>query len=311
MKNKGAITVFMVLITTAMLTLAGVIIDMSRILLAYYTISSVSESATRSMMANYDATLVGDYGLYAIEDTDENKAVFLKYVKRNLNAEENNQSAEKTFSFLKFNNASLVESETGVKFKNRISDDKVFEKQIKEYQNPRAVVIATDEVISKFMDILTDSVTNKMLGKADAAKDSVKKVSDKAKVVNEKTRKLKLVTENPKLIAKVDLGKAWKNVKKSTVNSLVNKSVGEVFNVANKELFKKKTFSGVSGFDDAVADVENELKLLEQSLGNSENELSQIKATSDENQYNSYSGSDVSQYVDQGTSYNEVSSRIS
>lgn len=310
MKNRGAITVFMVLITTAMLTLAGVIIDMSRILLAYYTISSVSESATRSMMANYDATLVGDYGLYAIEDTDENKSVFLKYVKRNLNAEENNPSAEKTFSFLKFSNASLVESKTGVVFKNKISDDKVFEKQIKEYQTPRAVIIATDEVISKFMDILTDAVTDKMLGKAEAAKDSVKKVSDKAKVVNEKTRKLKLVTGNPTLIAKVDLGKAWKNIKKSTVNSLVNKTVGEVFDITNRELFKRKTFSGVSGFDEAVADVENELKLLEDSLGNSENELSQIKTSADENQYNSYNGADVSQYVDQGTSYSEVSARI-
>ena len=73
MKNKGAITVFMVLITTAMLTLAGLLIDMSRILLAYYTVESVSESATRSLMANYDPTLVGDSGLYAIENSEANK----------------------------------------------------------------------------------------------------------------------------------------------------------------------------------------------------------------------------------------------
>ena len=310
MKNKGAIKVFMVLITTAMLTLAGLLIDMSRILLAYYTVESVSESATRSLMANYDPTLVGDYGLYAIENSDANKKEFLEYVKKNINAEKNYTSAEKTFSFLKFDSTSLVENETSVSFSNPISDQKVFQKQVEDYHTPRALMISADEIVDKFMGILTDSVVGGILGKGDAAKDSVNTVKNSASNVNQKALKVKLAMKDPKRIAKLDLGKSWKNLKTTAVNSLAKKSAGEVFNVANDALFSKKTFSGASGFDDAVRDLENELKLLEESLGTSQAQLSNIKTSAEEEQYNQYNGNDTAQYVTNGTAYSEVQSRI-
>ena len=56
--KKGAVTVFLVLITMVMFMLAGAVIDLSRCLLAKYTVDSALDSATRSLMSNYDKELV-------------------------------------------------------------------------------------------------------------------------------------------------------------------------------------------------------------------------------------------------------------
>ena len=86
--NKGAITVFMVLIMLAMFMMAGLLIDMSRIILAQYTLDCATESAARTVMAGYDETLMSDYGLYALQksadDEDANKTKMEKYIKGNL-----------------------------------------------------------------------------------------------------------------------------------------------------------------------------------------------------------------------------------
>lgn len=309
--KKGAITVFMILITTSILTLGGTLIDLGRIVLANYTVSSAAETATRSLMANYDADLAGEYGLFAIEKTEDNTKEFNKYLKRNLNADDNNKATGKNFSLLKFKNASLIESETTVVYEKPISDQKVFKQQVLDYHVPRTIVIAADRVISQVTDLLKSATIENLLGKADKAKTATDSVVSKKDSVNTKLEMYNRIKDKPERYAEMLWKKAYKSLKSSLEKSIAKNGISATFSVANREIFAKTQLTDLSGINDAADEAYKELDLMLETVNQSTNELNSIKADGNTEQYNEYTdGDDWKNYVKEGTSNSEIVERI-
>lgn len=71
-KNKGAISVFLVIVLVPMLVLSSVFVDMSRINLAKSVAESSGELSLNTALTSYDAVLKDMYGLFATaQDTDD------------------------------------------------------------------------------------------------------------------------------------------------------------------------------------------------------------------------------------------------
>lgn len=295
--KKGAITVFMLLITTSILTLGGVMIDLGRIILADYAVASMSESATRSMMANYNADLIGEYGLFAIEDTKENRDEFTKYLKRNLNSDENNNAIGKNFSLLKFKNASLVEDEIVINFSKPISDQQVFKEQVKEYHTPRTIAIGVDRIISQVSSLLKSKAIESLSQGSEKAKNAGKKVVSQADSANTKLQMFKKVTSNSQQLVELKWNKAYASLEKSITSSLGKKGISAVFDVANKEIFKKREFTDVMGLDDAAEEALTELDLMLETVENTDQELKSIKADSSVEEYVQSANKNICTYI--------------
>ncbi len=62
---RGVITIYLTIILLALFCLAGIIIDVTRIMVAENKVEGALAAAVRSNLAGYDKQLVGEYGLYA------------------------------------------------------------------------------------------------------------------------------------------------------------------------------------------------------------------------------------------------------
>ena len=62
-REKGAVTVFCIIVLFSIVLLGGLFIDASRILLARQMVRSSMNSAARSALSYYSTELVGDFGL--------------------------------------------------------------------------------------------------------------------------------------------------------------------------------------------------------------------------------------------------------
>jgi Flp pilus assembly protein TadG len=308
MGSKGTVTVFMVLITTVTFVFAGLIIDMSRILLANYAASSAIESATRSLMANYNKDLVADYGLYAIEKCDSNDKLFMKYLIRNLNLTDKNNGAEKTFTVLKTRSDNLVESETSVEYTDQLINDDVFKAQLTEYMKYRAPIIWADETISKFMDILTDKVSGAMLGKAKEASDKTKEAKKAAKELKEqiRTTKQRIISEKPHLLVKVVVNNIWKDSVKRFADQVINKSVTEIASLL-WDGFEEATLGEYGNFDATFNEINSRISEFERSLEDTKNQLDALEIPpNDAADYKD----DVSAYMEDYSDFADVKNRV-
>ena len=71
-KNRGAISIFLVIVLVPMIVLSAIFVDMSRITLAKSVASSSGTLTLNTALTNYDAVLKDMYGLFATsQNTDE------------------------------------------------------------------------------------------------------------------------------------------------------------------------------------------------------------------------------------------------
>lgn len=73
MKNRssGQITVYAAILLPALLILAGVLVDVSRICTGRTIVKRAVDSAAQSLLANYSSRLKDDYGIFAFTENDE------------------------------------------------------------------------------------------------------------------------------------------------------------------------------------------------------------------------------------------------
>lgn len=84
--QTGQITVFSIIILLAVMILAGVLVDISRISAGRSIVKSAADTAARSLLADYSSKLKEDYGIFAMPAMDENalKDRFEEYLSCNL-----------------------------------------------------------------------------------------------------------------------------------------------------------------------------------------------------------------------------------
>lgn len=85
--SKGGITVFLAVIFMSLLVFSGSLIDIARIQVAERKVESALSTSVRSVLADYDADLVGEFGIFGLDTgagSGEMKDELLRYFKLNL-----------------------------------------------------------------------------------------------------------------------------------------------------------------------------------------------------------------------------------
>lgn len=101
---RGAITVYLSIILSAVILLCGVLMDIVRIKAAEVQVRRAVNTAANSALAGYHTKLKEDYGLFALHNNDSSKVekIFRSYLSKNLAIEPEEKGVdEKAYDFFK------------------------------------------------------------------------------------------------------------------------------------------------------------------------------------------------------------------
>lgn len=139
--ERGAISVFLIIIFLALLMLAGLIVDICRVMAAERKVQNALDSAVRSILANYDQELVGQFGLFGVAAMDKAEELH-RYFRVNL--EERHQN----FNFI---NIEINNVEINSLAQQSLLNDDIFKEQITEYMKYKGPLLLTNNVIDIFL----------------------------------------------------------------------------------------------------------------------------------------------------------------
>ena len=186
---SGQITIFSAVILLSVLTLAGVLVDISRISAGKAMVKRAAGSAARSLLAGYGSRLKEDYGIFAIPGTEneELKDLFEEYLSAGLSipgSEENiNADAEDRTDLFGFR----IEKISVTPMYN-LSENKATKRQILEYMKYRAPAGLAESFVERLKaikDVGKMSAAykqkvgiDKILGSMDKSQQNLKKSVD-------------------------------------------------------------------------------------------------------------------------------------
>lgn len=310
--NKGAITVFMVLIMLAMFMMAGLLIDMSRIILAQYTLDCATESAARTVMAGYDETLMSDYGLYALQksadDEDANKTKMEKYIKGNLTIKNAGENAP-YFSILKLKDSEL--KNVNITYSKPIWESSTFREQVIEYEQGRKYALILQEAVDILGDWVSGSITAE-INKANSANEANKTAKSSARSYDGTKSDLKdKIKGNPKL-SKIQIDNINKGIDigfdigKTTAKSFVSNALSTASEEFNDYLSNKS----FCDFEETLSEAKTKMADLSASVNTAKEELNGTSGY--DNQSTQDPSINVNDYVSNAgsTDYNAVSQRV-
>ncbi len=185
-KQKGAVTVFLVMILLACFMFGGFFIDSARILVAKRHVKNAVNSAARSTLSYYDENLVAEYGLFAVDGNTVN-ANFNKYLANNLT-----KSKDEGMAMFKYK----INSATATA--QRPLEGEELHRQIVEYEKYRGPVNITLGVVEKFKKIFDNTPvdTGKISNATDCVKAVKKNFKDKDGFLKELGKGLKTTIKN-------------------------------------------------------------------------------------------------------------------
>ncbi len=185
-KSKGAISIFLLIVLVPMMTLGAVLIDGTRKMSADQIVQGATDSAAMSVLADFDAVLKSEFGLFALENHENAEADFESYFKKSLMASfsDDPNYTEMAWQYIK---SSMLDRENlaDMNFYNfydfqiedvsvdpmySLANPEVLENQIVEYMKYRAPV----EIV-KSTDILGLFEQAKQLGEVKGSMDLMKK----------------------------------------------------------------------------------------------------------------------------------------
>lgn len=320
MKNKGAITVFLLLITTVMFCFMGFLIDGSRIILASYMVDNASVTALRSTMGHYDKNLVSEYGLYAIQDTKEAKIseIYKKYFTANLIGNSTNMSMGeyRPISMMSFESEDIVKCD--VTPSDELIRSDVFKRQIEEYMKIRGPVSAVMEILNTLSDKLgkkADKALNEAnkaeieKSKGEEAKNDVKTLNEKitdfnknisTKITPKKTSSYDWCTEveiSEEADGQLRFDTIQQNVSKSIMDEL--KSVETSIIKSGSKSVGNLIWGKTSSVIDSNYSISNEIDAIKSSLEEAKNSAGDYASNmGDEVVTIDNDGTDINKYVD-------------
>jgi hypothetical protein len=188
-KQEGAITVFLSIVLLIFITMAGIIVDGTRMRAADIQVKRALETSVRSVLADYDSNLKEDYGLFALSDSDMDalkaniKTEIEEYMNKNLRPDSSIEG--NYFDLYDYK----VEDITVEPYFILSKDVDAAKQQILEYSKFRA----PKEMIERFLSILEDM---KKAGEISEAIEQTVTIDEKLDSMNEKlTELIKLLDE--------------------------------------------------------------------------------------------------------------------
>ncbi|MCR5587227.1 MAG: hypothetical protein K6F77_06825 [Lachnospiraceae bacterium] len=172
-KNGGLVSIFLVIILVPILALGTSLTELSKKRSADSIISEAVDSASNSVLSNYDAKLMKRFGLIALAQNDKNtssefKRQFNKYMQANIGGEEDiigNVDAMKRIVSLK---------DADVEFLYSLSDNEILKNQIMEackLRVPITLMVDGYEAIVKKLEEKFKKVKNILNLMGDSAKE--------------------------------------------------------------------------------------------------------------------------------------------
>lgn len=173
-KNRGSISIFLLIVLLPMVTYATMIIDASRLQSAKSEISGAGDLAMSSAMADYEATLHELYGLFAMSPDEETlkknvQGYFEKNIRNSLGDDANTnyvkEAAEKitnmafnsekidinTYDFDNLINMNPENVQASYVQSSALSNPYVLKKQIVEFMKYRGPISCANNILSKVM----------------------------------------------------------------------------------------------------------------------------------------------------------------
>ncbi|WP_432408061.1 DUF5702 domain-containing protein [Wukongibacter sp. M2B1] len=148
--QEGTITVFLSIILLIMITLAGVIVDAARINIAGPQVQRAVETSVRSSLAGYYKPLKEQYGLFALNENDEEKLkeTIVEYIDKNLMINREYLDEDKIGKYLDVYDYEIESISVEPIF--NLTENPVTRQQILEYMKYRA----PKEFVENFIDKL-------------------------------------------------------------------------------------------------------------------------------------------------------------
>lgn len=184
-RQTGQITVFSALILLAVLLLAGVIVDISRICAGRSIVKKAVDVSARSLLADYGSRLKEDYGIFAMpsKGTGELKDLFEEYLTSNLSIPYDGEISEGRTDLFGFRIERI-----SVEPLFNLSENEVTKHQILEYMKYRAPTELVEGFIEKLSAIKDTGKmsaaykkkvgVDKILGSMDKSQQKLKKKID-------------------------------------------------------------------------------------------------------------------------------------
>ena len=162
--NRGAISVFLILIFLSLLMLSGLFVDICRVMAAERKVQNALDTAVRSVLAQYDHELVGQFGLFAVSPADK-KEEFERYFRVNL------EEQHEDFHFI---NYEINKVEISSIPQQSMLNNEAFKEQILEYMKYKGPLLITDNVVDVFLQGSFDKKADLL----ETAKDASRKYKD-------------------------------------------------------------------------------------------------------------------------------------
>jgi len=147
--RRGGISVFLCLILVALLVLAGTLTDAARIAVAERQVQNAVDSALRSVMADYDSRLSGDYGIYALNTGNISGQIetFYNYFSANLS-----QAGSKT-PFIKYYFDRMErDKDISLETYGCLTENDIYKKQIMDFMKYRGALYIGENIYDKFKE---------------------------------------------------------------------------------------------------------------------------------------------------------------
>ena len=173
-REKGAVSVFLVIVLFTTVLLGGLFIDASRILLAKRFVRNAIDSSARSALSYYDAHLASEYGMFAVDGSTAEQA-FRRYFKTHIKLKENER-----FDILRMN---VEDGDIEVKMSGSLSTNDAMMDSMEEFSKYRSIVNTTYGVVQKIKAFFgsdggNDSPSTKVFNAADTGKAAKKQLED-------------------------------------------------------------------------------------------------------------------------------------
>ena len=178
--HQGSISIFLMIIFLSLLMLAGLIVDIARVMVAERKVQNALDTAVRSVLAGYDEELVGQFGIYGFRYSTEKEKELKQYFLVNL------VDRHKNFNFINYNidNVKIKGSAYG-----SILNKEIYKEQILEYMKYKGPVLITENVINTFLKGTFDKKAD-LYNSGKKIKDSTVGIEGKKEAFNKKIKKL-------------------------------------------------------------------------------------------------------------------------
>lgn len=150
--QDGSVSVFLIIIFTAIFFFNAVLIDYARVMAAKKETDRAVNASLRSVLSAYDTELYKKYGLFGLSGSNE-EAIFIETMKMNL--ENYNED-------INFTNTTFDEETLNLTAGHQLGYHSVFERQILEDMKYSAPIIITEDLLDKynsFSNVMDEAAT--------------------------------------------------------------------------------------------------------------------------------------------------------